>query len=80
MEDLWVDFERAKEDLTQDFDLLGEIRVQEKDGLLSWKDFQHIDMLLRRYKHPVLVPTLQNLIDKRREIYMENQQKGEEFS
>ena len=80
LDDLLADFSRAKEEMISDFDLLGEIRAQD-NGLLSLKDYQHIVMLMRRYKHPVVVPTLQNLIDRRREIYYENQQhRGEEFS
>lgn len=35
---------------------------------------------MKRYKHPVVVPTLQHLIDRQREIYLENLQKGGEFS
>ena len=38
LDDLLSDFSRAKEEMISDFDLLGEIRVQE-NGLLSLKDY-----------------------------------------
>ena len=79
-EDLINDLERAKKDLIDEFVLLGEIRVQEESGLLSIQDYQFIYKLMKRYKHPVVVPTLQLLIDRQREIYLESQQKGVEFS
>ena len=60
------DFEALSEELWEDIQMLGEIRVQESTGLLLFADFCRINTLIKKYTHPANVPSLKTLIDYRR--------------
>lgn len=47
---------------------MGEIPVhQSRNNLLDFPDFCRINKLIKKYTHPILVPTLKKLIDLRRD-------------
>jgi hypothetical protein len=64
------DFDNITQDLLEDINTLGEIRVQEDggafDGLLLFPDFCRISKLIKKYTHPVMIPSLKALIKMRR--------------
>ena len=65
------DYESVVQDLFEDINTLGDIRVQvdggDFDGLLLFPDFCRISKLIKKYTHPIMVPSLQALIKKRRQ-------------
>ena len=77
-ESLERDFDQIKEQLMEDVSMVGNIQVQsspeDQIGLLLFSDFCRINMLLKKYSHPMMVPTLKYLIDERRMTF----QRGED--
>ena len=66
--DFDTDFDCVYEALLEDIGLLGDIQIIDEDvPLLSFPDFCRINKLIKKYTHPVMVPSLKKLIDKRRE-------------
>lgn len=58
MYDIDSDFDCIKEELKDNLDILGDIKVQESgemQDLLTFKDTLRIENLIKRYKHPVMV-------------------------
>ena len=70
MIDFARDFDNLYHDLKDDMQLLGLIRLDDR-SLLRFDDFCRIQMLIKKYTHPVMVPSLKVLIDLRR-IELEN--------
>ena len=61
----------------EDLNLLGEIQViPEQDGLLLFPDFCRINKLIKKYTHPIFVPSLKKLIDQRRDFYNRSDMKN----
>lgn len=56
------DYESVVQDLFEDINTLGDIRVQvdggDFDGLLLFPDFCRISKLIKKYTHPIMVPSL----------------------
>ncbi len=58
------------DDLLEEIDLLGDIRLHEigdRGDLLLFADFCRINKLIKKYTHPVMVPSLTILMQQRRD-------------
>ena len=61
-------------DLIEDLHLLGHIRLENSE--LRFDDFCRIQMVIKKYTHPAMVPSLKILIDRRREQLELNNEEG----
>ena len=60
------DIEAISEEIMEDITLLGEVRVEEETGLLSFDNWCRIYRILKKHIDPSLIPSLQAIIDRRR--------------
>ena len=66
------DFRALEEALAEDLDLLGQIKAQEDDGLLPFRDWCRIQLLIKKYADVVYWPSLRRLISQRRNLLTQN--------
>ena len=74
------DLEAIEEELIEDCNLLGDIRVDPETELLAFVDFCRISKLLKKYTHPTMVPSLKVLIDRRRELIDTDEERYRELA
>ncbi len=66
------DFDDIYEALQEDINLLGDIQVLDTQNgpRLEFADFCRLNKLIKKYSHPIMVPTLKLLVDKRRAVLL----------
>ena len=70
------DFDEIYEALQEDINLLGDVQVldYENGARLEFADFCRLNKLIKKYTHPIMVPTLKLLIDRRRAVLQTDNQ------
>ena len=59
-----MDFDNLIEELDDDLNIMGQINLDpHRNDLLAFPDFCRINKLIKKYTHPIMVPTLRKLIE-----------------